>query len=540
MYPMRRLSPTARDRLYRCIPPLLVVSLAGLLYLGTAAPDLTWAHDGADGGDLISAVMTGGVPHPSGYPTYCLLGRLFTLLPLGSIARRMNLFSATMAAASAWLIYLSCARLLNCWPGQERRHTTTALLSIGAALAYACGPTLWSQATIAEVYAPSALFFALCLYLALCIALQQPPVSTAKGLASAGLASPMKGPGSETLWGALGLALGVGLGTHLTLALAVPGLALLVWPRRTGRRLAALGLGGALGLGVYLYLPLAAAGGPLVSWGDASTGSGFWWLVSGQYYHRYAFSLPLQYLPTRLGAWARLWGQQLLWVGLVPALVGLWSWWESGRRRWAAATLISLALYSLYAITYDTTDSYVYLIPSYAITALWLAEGLRAIGAGFLGSGGAPTRGWAIIAVVLALGVPLGSVVCNYPDMNLHNDHEATDWVDATLSELPAGAMLITGEDGQTFALDYACWVEGRCQDVVVVDGELLSQAWYLEQLARRYPELNLSQGTTSVLQWVNAQIQQRRVFISSARPELANDYQIITRGRLWEIVAQK
>ena len=57
----------------RLLAPLIVFGSALLVYLATMAPGLTWAHDSADGGDLIAAVVSGGVPHPSGYPTFVLL-----------------------------------------------------------------------------------------------------------------------------------------------------------------------------------------------------------------------------------------------------------------------------------------------------------------------------------------------------------------------------------------------------------------------------------------------------------------------------------
>ena len=53
-----------------------------------------------DSGELVAAVYTLGIPHPSGYPLYVLLGKLWTLaVPIGSIAFRMSLFSAACAAA---------------------------------------------------------------------------------------------------------------------------------------------------------------------------------------------------------------------------------------------------------------------------------------------------------------------------------------------------------------------------------------------------------------------------------------------------------
>jgi hypothetical protein len=42
-----------------------------------------------DSGELVAAVDTLGIPHPSGYPLYVLLGKLWTpLLPVGSVAHR--------------------------------------------------------------------------------------------------------------------------------------------------------------------------------------------------------------------------------------------------------------------------------------------------------------------------------------------------------------------------------------------------------------------------------------------------------------------
>ena len=70
------------------------------IYLATLAPGLTFEHYGTDGGDLITAARTLGVPHPTGYPTYTLLAWLFSHLPVGIIAYRVNLLSAISAAGA--------------------------------------------------------------------------------------------------------------------------------------------------------------------------------------------------------------------------------------------------------------------------------------------------------------------------------------------------------------------------------------------------------------------------------------------------------
>ncbi len=90
-----------------------VVFLGALaLYVSTAAPSLTWAHDGADGGDLITAAATNGVAHPPGYPTYVTLGQVIAHVPIGDVAYRFNLFSALCMASAAGFTALSIWRLM--------------------------------------------------------------------------------------------------------------------------------------------------------------------------------------------------------------------------------------------------------------------------------------------------------------------------------------------------------------------------------------------------------------------------------------------
>jgi hypothetical protein len=56
-------------------------------YWWTLAPDLTLE----DCGELATASMYAGVPHPPGYPVWTLYSRLFTLLPISNIAYRVAL-----------------------------------------------------------------------------------------------------------------------------------------------------------------------------------------------------------------------------------------------------------------------------------------------------------------------------------------------------------------------------------------------------------------------------------------------------------------
>src|SRR5215213_3239514 len=84
---------------------LFVMSLT--LYMRTLAPSLLYG----DSAEFQTIAYTLGIGHPTGYPVYVLLAKLFTLLPRGEIAFRVNLFSAFSAALTIGLIYLILRKL---------------------------------------------------------------------------------------------------------------------------------------------------------------------------------------------------------------------------------------------------------------------------------------------------------------------------------------------------------------------------------------------------------------------------------------------
>ena len=96
----RRQAPPALDR-------LIGAGLGAAFFLLYAAGASRTIYVG-DSGELVTAVHLLGIPHPSGYPLYVMLGKLWTLLvPAGSIAFRMSLFSAACAAAACAGLYLT-------------------------------------------------------------------------------------------------------------------------------------------------------------------------------------------------------------------------------------------------------------------------------------------------------------------------------------------------------------------------------------------------------------------------------------------------
>jgi 4-amino-4-deoxy-L-arabinose transferase-like glycosyltransferase len=408
------------------------------------------------------------VPHPSGYPTYTLLAWLFTQLPVGVIAYRVNLLSAVCAAASVGLFFQIAQRLL---PADER----PTALPILAALTFAFSSLLWSQAVISEVYALLMLFAALLVWL---------------------LVRWREAGGDQYLWLAA-FTLGLGLGNHLTLVFVVPAALIFIWPQRqrwfrVGTLLPAAGLF-VLGLGIYAYLPLAARHHPPVNWGNPQTWRGFSWVVTANQYHGFAFGLELLEVPNRIFSWAYLLGDQFGWWGLAIALIGAAMMW--GRDRYLSLfALVWSLLVGIYAFFYDTGDSHMYLMPAVLWMAVWWGEGLHYL----LRLARRLEPVWRRLAVVVAVLLPVGSLFLHWHAVEPDDDWQAHAYIHQVLEEVEEGGLIVVRGDRSTFALWYGVYAEGQRPDVAVVNGPLLAFVWYRDHVRRLYPYLVLNERSAS------------------------------------------
>jgi Protein of unknown function (DUF2723) len=141
------------------------------LYASCVAPTLSY---GGDCGELIAASYRLGIAHPTGYPLYCLLGRLFaSICPFGEVAWRYNVLSALMGATAVGLVTATVHRLTNPGPGIAvperadacaRSHTPALWPALGAGLLLAGFRYFGSQCVLAEVYALNGLMLSALIY----------------------------------------------------------------------------------------------------------------------------------------------------------------------------------------------------------------------------------------------------------------------------------------------------------------------------------------------------------------------------------------
>lgn len=343
------------------------------LYTLTLAPGVV----GGDAGEHQLAVPLLGIPHTTGYPLYVLVGKLWTLLlPIGSVAWRMNLFSAlggALAAAITTLItyhltfyvlrFTHHSPLTTChsWPG--------ALI---AGLALAFGLTLWQWSTISGVRSFNIFFFALMTWLAV---IWQQQRRQGQDQAAA-----------RTL-GWLAVTVGLSLAHHRTTVFYLPSLAGWIWwydPRllRQPKRLIQLALLGLAPLTLYAFIYWRGVTGPPYTHERITDFESFWFLVGSGDSSGLFLSIDPTFLPARL---AFIWRDilvQFSWPGILLALIGGLRLARRALAHFIFQTILVLLLL-LFTLDFEVVNLNEaptwYLMPAYFILAIWLGLGLNGI-----------------------------------------------------------------------------------------------------------------------------------------------------------------
>jgi hypothetical protein len=115
--------------------PLVAAAAAAVITAAFYITTLYPAFAGNDSPETISASFNLWLEHAPGYPLHAMLGKIATLMPLGSNAFRVNLLSALLSSITVFLFVLFVG-------GRDMRGKTAAFFG---ALVLAFSSTFWSQ-----------------------------------------------------------------------------------------------------------------------------------------------------------------------------------------------------------------------------------------------------------------------------------------------------------------------------------------------------------------------------------------------------------
>ncbi|MBI4787532.1 MAG: DUF2723 domain-containing protein [Chloroflexi bacterium] len=423
------------------------------LYLLTISPTVL---DG-DSGEYQYMAYILGVPHSTGYPLYILLGKLFTFLPFGDVAYRINLFSAIFAALAVTVVYWTARRLV------PRR-----IPALIATLIFAVTPSVWGSAVQAETYA-------LHLFLGVLTILLM-------------LRWHQEGQARDFYWFAF--VCGLGLTHHVMYRFIAPAAALLLWFNRARLTRAMLARGVLLGLVpllLYAYIPIRAnqliaqqdpANKALYGREDAmvkgtvtafynNSPEGFFKLVTGlDNIYKMDVKSPLD-SANRLELSATLLLQQFGWAGLGLAMAGAWLAFR--RERQAFWLLFAAAAGTgLVAFYLRGTSTVFYFSMTYFVLALWIAFGLDAL-MQWAVRARVPFVSLRVVTLVLLL-LPLSALIANFPRLDKSNNYAPRDYAQAILREnLPPNAVVVAPWEVSQ-PLRYFQFVENQRPDLLVTN----------------------------------------------------------------------
>lgn len=510
---------------------LAVFFLPFALYLNTLCPGI---YPG-DGPELTAAAYVLGIPHPTGYSLYMILGYLFTHLGLGSPAFSMNLFSALFGGVACTTVYLFQARLWAVLQDEETANRfSTRFCMAAVSLTLGASSTWWDMANLVDVMTPMLTL-----------------VSGAWMLSISILQKPTR---KKLLWLCVLSAAGflhhqiflVTLPTSFVALLAVarsiaaetePNIA----PRGFFRHLPLLLRGAVLRrllppmllcfwlpwLAGLSYLPIRAAALPPVNSGDPSTPSKLFQYISGG-----------QFRGTRVLTEQRPDGLHKVTLDELPAFalksVARVAQWmgeqitpgeadEKQGGNGIAVVLLALAVFGFIAlagksnllawglgwsflldlgvaIVYTIADIAPYQLPMWMLVCCLAPVGI-VLGPGlFLELTGDKNKaGWiqgvdkrALVAGVVFVALSLFAVLNWYAPglgVNKAKSTDARDFVEAAFKVLPPNATLFTGGDYDIYPLWYGQACERLRPDVAVVGSNFVFSRWYNAMLRASLPK---------------------------------------------------
>lgn len=458
-----------RDRVLRAalvaLPPLIVAAFI----IVNIAPGLMPGVGFWDTGEFQTVLPILGTAHPTGYPTYVLIGFIANILltPVGEPAFRINLLSLLAVAFAAGATVALMRRLIDSTP-----------IAMATGLGLSLTPVVWANATRADPHPIHLAFVALLLLV----------LVTWEQKRRAGA------PEADRWLVAAALVFGFSAGNHsLTLLLAPPiGLYVLATEPRIVLRprllaLCALAVVGSTAL-VYLELPIRAGliRAPLV-YAHPETWDGFWYIALAEQF-RGSLSDPLGDLPHKLGQVGQLaWNQFGFLTPLLPpaflATVRI-------APRYALLTGSAMVITLLFNLSYANADiDRYYLGPVlwawtwagalaaflFRLAADWIpgAEARAGDGEPGIGPRRAPVLSLAnAIAVVLAIAIlipGINAMSSSRIRADRSNDTAAARWLADAMPLFQPNAIVVSWWSTST-TLWYGQKIEGLRPDILIVD----------------------------------------------------------------------
>ena len=336
-------------------PDLLISFLLFILTFIVYLEHLASTIFTGDSADATIASYVLGIPHPPGFPVYIWIGHLFTFIPIGDIAYRVNLMSAFFGALVIPVLYM----IIRFFAPKSQDKFVGFASRCGAilgSLSFAFSIYYWVQAEIAEVYTLNSFFLASIILLVL--------IWTEKR-------------DTRFLY-LLSLLFSLSLGINAANVLFIPFfLIFLVLVDRDALKnkktlFSMIGIFVAIGLLQLLFLYIRAWQGPEYIYTDIRTINAFLNYLTLSEYPNVLFSMPLA---QGMSIYFTFLMENVSLIGIVICVIGIVLSLKRNRL-WSALLVSLLVVNTFFFFRFDTFDLYDKLIPSFMIFSIFIGLGL--------------------------------------------------------------------------------------------------------------------------------------------------------------------
>ena len=429
-----------------------------------------------DCGELAAVCATTGIAHPTGYPLFTLLGRIFCFIPIDPrILLRLNLLSTIFSAGAVFCFYFIIHHLINSELSgslQKKIQPSIMLFALAGSLLLGFSRTFWSQAVIIEVYSLHTLFITLVILL---------------------LLKSFKSFYINRFDILLAYVFGLSFSNHMTTILLVPATIYLYffrWNRSKKDKkfllhTCMLLVPFLLGLSIYLYLPIRASQPILLNWGDPDNWFNFINHISGKQY-RVWMTFSGETATKQLTHFFELLPGEMALIPLLIAPLGMWFMWRNMKNTFITTFILFITCIA-YSINYDIHDIDSYFLLAFMITTLWATFGLVKI---YLYLYHKPRHIHLIFATV-TLTVAVIPLFWHISKINQNSNTFVRNYTQNMLHAIEDNGVVLSYQwDYFVAPFLYLQHVERRRPDIALIDKELLRRSWYFEMIEKIVPKL--------------------------------------------------
>ena len=485
--------------------------LAGIICLVIYILTLHPAVGFIDSGELAAVCYSFGVPHPTGYPLFLILGFAVSHLPLpGTVIYRLNLLSAVESAAAVVVTYYSAVILIEYISGKlisvktkknaakKNKKTDNSppdhqqdkkslsdyrlffyLSGFFTAVCAGLTKTFWFDATQIEVYALHSLFISLIVYYSIKILIN------------------LKQPERKN-WALLFLILGLSAANHSTTVYFIPSLVFMYYllyrqDKVFAKKLIPLGLLIIPGLLLYSVLIISSFYGPYLNWSDLQNIGNLPGHLRGSDFSQLMFSSSSRFSVNAASFFKDLPGEFAV-LPLVLSLAGFILLWKTFKN-FMIYIGICFIFTLLYSFNYNTIEINSFYLPVFYLLSLMLPAGIL-----YVISFGSPqtiftgkneSKSYTPKIIVTGLILSVISVAYNFKENDNSVNYANEDYTLSTLNSLQDNAVLITYEYAYVYSSSLYYQLAGKTRtDVKVFIIKFLAAPWYLKTISKYYPDV--------------------------------------------------